>query len=153
MRFLDRSLGHLALDQVDAECMPHQQPLGTDHARDPKANPRGRRLPRRPIRPQPGRGQVEAHRRDQVVTEALHEHGPAQAAKDDHLTREATSSKHKVRKLLDTTSGDQMDVVGHQAVGPDRGLGLGAGGREEVEVGPVVVVLEARSRGAGCPAG
>lgn len=37
---------------------------------------------------------------------------------------------------------DQMDVVGHQAVGPGRDPGLGAGDCEEVEVSPVVVVLE-----------
>ena len=47
--------------------------------------------------------QVEAHRWDQVVKQALQEHVPAQAAKHDRLTREETGSKHKVRKILDTT--------------------------------------------------
>ena len=38
-----------------------------------------------------------------MVTEALHEHGPAQAAKDNCLTGSVTSPEHKVRKILDTT--------------------------------------------------
>ena len=33
----------------------------------------------------------------------LHEHGPAQAAQDDRLTRSATSPEINVRKILDTS--------------------------------------------------
>ena len=38
-----------------------------------------------------------------MVHQALHEHGPAQAAEDDRLTRAVTNPKSKVRKILDTT--------------------------------------------------
>jgi hypothetical protein len=38
-----------------------------------------------------------------MVQQALHEHGTTQAAQDDRLTGSATSSKAKVRKILDTT--------------------------------------------------
>ena len=63
-------------------------------------------VPGRPIRPQPGRGQVEAHRRDQAVYPALHEHAALKAEGDDRLTGSATSSETKVRKILDTTDRD-----------------------------------------------
>ena len=44
-----------------------------------------------------------------MVNEALHEHGPAQAAKDDRLTREGTSTNRNGRKILDTTKGEAMN--------------------------------------------
>lgn len=47
---------------------------------------RGRGLPGRPVGLQPGHGQVEAHRRNQVITEVLHEHAAALAEGDGRLT-------------------------------------------------------------------
>ena len=48
--------------------------------RGPQANPRSRRPSRRQLGPQPGRGQVEAHRRHALVDQTISEHGAAQAA-------------------------------------------------------------------------
>ena len=41
-----------------------------------------------------------------MVHEALHEHEPSQAAKDDRLTGSATNPKPKVLMILDTTFGE-----------------------------------------------
>lgn len=75
--------------------------LGTHIARDPRATPPGWRPPRRPIGSQPGHGQVEAHRRHQVVHEALHEHATAETEGDDRLTGSATTPKKG--EIFDTT--------------------------------------------------
>ena len=81
---------------------PDQQPARADHARDPPAHARGRRLPRRQLGPQPGRRQAAAHRRHALVDQTVSEHGPAQAAqRDDRLT--GAGHRPKVRKILDTT--------------------------------------------------
>ncbi len=51
----------------------------------------------------PGRGQGETHRWHQMVQQALHEQGPAQAAGQGCLMEQP--AKPNVRKILDTTSG------------------------------------------------
>ena len=49
---------------------PHQQSARADHERDPAANPRRRRVPRRPILPQPGSSSAALHRRNRMVRQS-----------------------------------------------------------------------------------
>ena len=62
---------------------PHQQPARAHPARDQAAHPRGRRIPRRPIGPQPGRGQAAPHRRHRMVDQTIFEHRAAEGPADE----------------------------------------------------------------------
>ena len=59
-------------------------------ARDPAPNPRRGSLSRREILPQPGRGQVEAHRRHPMVDPEIHEHDPAIRGPNQRSRRRVT---------------------------------------------------------------
>jgi putative transposase len=64
---------------------PHQQSARAHHARDPATNPRGRRLPRWAVLPEPRRGQAPAHRRHPLVDPQIHEHGAAPRGEERSL--------------------------------------------------------------------
>ena len=60
---------------LDAD--PHEQPAGADHAGDPPADPRGRRVPRRPQCADAGGGAAAARGRHQVGHAEVPGHGAA----------------------------------------------------------------------------
>ncbi len=93
-------------------------------------------LPRRPIGPQPGRGQVETHRWHQMVQQALHEHGPAQSAGQGCLMEQP--AKPNVPKILDTTPVESGVRLGDQ-VGQPIDPAWSASGPSRHE-GPVAVL-------------
>src|SRR6516165_5327117 len=80
---------------------PHQQSARADHEGDPATNPRGGRIPRRPVVSQSGRGAAALHRRHRLVGQMLHEYAAAlSATRLPNRGRRLTN----VRKILDTTT-------------------------------------------------
>ena len=62
---------------------PHQQSARAPAARDQAPHARGRRIPRRPIGPQPRRGQAAPRRRHGVVEQEIPEHRTAEGPADE----------------------------------------------------------------------
>ena len=80
---VEETLTYYALPGGALAAHPHQQSARAHPARDPAAHARGRRIPRRAIGAQPGRGQAAPHRRHGVVDQEISEHRAAEGPADE----------------------------------------------------------------------
>ena len=102
---IEETLAYYALPGGALEAYPHQQPARAYSKGDQAPHPCGRCIPRRPIRPQPCRGQAAPDRRHRVVDQTLSEHRAAEGPADERChhrlsqCRAPLSQNHMCEKL------------------------------------------------------